>query len=389
MNLTIDCLLWVALVAAMGFPLWIAATVYLATTLNFVIVHGLAGLARSHSVYVVGALLGWGVAQAGGAGWSLALETSGPTTAVCLIGGAGYMVAIGLASHRRNQRLREIRQALSQRTEELARTLAQLQRTQADLVEAEKLASLGSLVAGVAHELNTPIGNALVTASALDQASRHLAQEIGAGALKRSVLQEFLGRTSEMAELIVRSCQRAARLIVSFKQVAVDQAGEQMRAFDLRQVVDDHLAALASSMHCPSVRLVMQVPPAIECLGYPGALGQVLTGLVHNAHTHGFAAGAQGTVRVQAHAEQGQVTLRVSDDGRGMSPDVLKHVFDPFFTTRLGQGQSGLGLTICHNIATGLLGGSLHAESELGRGAVFVLSFPQQAPQPVMGPAGA
>lgn len=377
-NLTVDCLLWGLLAAALYFPLWITATVYLASTLNLVIIHGPAGWLRSQLAFAAGVLIGgslWG--------WQFAPQTAWPVTLTCLFGSVIYMTAIGMASYKRNMRLREIRQALSQRTEELSRTLAQLQQTQAELLEAEKLASLGSLVAGVAHELNTPIGNALVAATALDQESHTMVQEVDAGTVKRTALRQFLGRTSELSELIARSCQRAAKLIGSFKQVAVDPRTEQLRAFDLRELVGHYLAALEPGMAASRIMVRNCIPPAIECLSYPGALGQIVSGLVQNALTHAFEPQAEGTVTLEARLRDGGVILSIRDDGKGMSAEVIKHVFEPFFTTRLGQGQSGLGLTICRNMASGVLGGALSVVSKPGEGTEFRLEFPLQAPQPV------
>ena len=374
-NLTVDCLLWGVLATALYFPLWITVTIYLASTLNLVIIHGPAGWLRSQLAFAIGVLLAGGLW-----GWRFAPQTSWPVTLTCLLGSVVYMTAIGLIAYKRNQRLREIRQALSLRTEELSRALAQLQQTQADLLEAEKLASLGSLVAGVAHELNTPIGNALVAATTLDQESHDIVQEVDAGTIRRSALREFLGRASELSELITRSCQRAAKLIGSFKQVAVDQGTEQLRAFDLRELVGDHLAALEPNLGSSRVVVHNRIPPAIECLSYPGTLGQIVSGLVQNALIHAFEAECEGTVTLEARVQDGSVSLSVSDNGKGMSADVIRHVFEPFFTTRLGQGQSGLGLTICRNMAGGVLGGTLSVDSKEGVGTVFRLQFPVQAP---------
>ncbi|MBH9552830.1 ATP-binding protein [Inhella gelatinilytica] len=374
-SLFVDSLLFGVMTAALQFPLWVAFPVYIASTLNLVINHGGPGWVRSQLSFAAGVVLG-GVVW----GWKFSPETEWPVTLVCIVGVVIYLSIIGRVTHRSNVRLREIRQALSQRTAELSQALAQLQQTQADLLEAEKLAALGSLVAGVAHELNTPIGNALVTATALDQESRSMAAQVDTGAVRRTALHDFFERTREMADLIVRSCQRAAGLILSFKQVAVEQPTEQLRAFDLRQVVDDHLVALAAAAGPHRIAVRNQVPAAIECVGYPGTLGQIVVGLVDNALVHAFEAQDDGAVTLSAEVERGWVTLSVRDNGKGMSAEVLKRVFDPFFTTRLGHGQNGLGLTICHNLASGLLGGHLQALSTEGEGSVFLLSLPLQAP---------
>ncbi len=381
-NLTVDCLLFGILGAALQFPLWITFTVYIASTLNITISRGMVGFWRSQlaffaGVVVSGALLGFKVSP----------DTGWPATFMCLIGNAVYMTSIGVAAYSHNQKLREIREALHLRTVELSATLAQLQQSQANLLEAEKLASLGSLVAGVAHELNTPIGNALVMATAMDEESKIMSHQFSEGTMKRSALEAFLGRSIEMSDVIVRACQRAVSLIVSFKRVAVDQTSEQRRLFDLRDVVADNLVAIAPSLKNSTMEVVSHVPEAIACDSYPGALGQVLTNVLQNASLHAFEPGAVGRVCIEAKADTTYATLTVRDNGKGMSPEVLKHVFDPFFTTRLGQGGSGLGLTICRNIVTGVLGGTLQVQSTMGQGTVFIIAFPLRATQTKSGSA--
>jgi signal transduction histidine kinase len=373
-NLTVDCFLFGILAAALEFPLWITFNFYVASTLNITISRGVAGLLRSQLAFCSGALMVVALL-----GWHVSAATGWPATALSVLGNLVYMMAIGIAAYRRNLQLRETREALRLRTTELSTTLAQLQQSQENLLEAEKLASLGSLVAGVAHELNTPLGNALVTATAMEHASKSMAHEFTAGTMKRSALETFLMRSSEMSDLIVRSCQRAVNLIVSFKKVAVDQASEQQRLFDLRDVVADNLLTTAPSLKNPGLEMVNQVPASIVCDSYPGALGQVLTNLLQNAALHAFEAECSGRMLVQASANATHATLTVRDNGKGMRPEVLKHVFDPFYTTRLGQGGSGLGLTICRNIVTGVLGGTLQVQSTLGQGSVFTITFPLKA----------
>ena len=375
-NLSLDCFLFGALAAALHFPLWITATIYIASTLNLVINHGFTGYFRSQVAFWGGALLSALVF-----GFHFAPETGWPATIMCLLGNAVYMTGIGIASYKRNLRLREIRETLSLRTMELSTALAQLEKTQDELLESEKLASLGSLVAGMAHELNTPIGNALVTATTLDQESKIMAEQMTAGTVKRSALNTFLNRSSEMSDLIARSCQKAARLITSFKQVAVDQSSEVERQFNLFKVVEDNLATITPSFRHNPIEIRNAVPKTIVCTSFPGALGQIVTGVVHNALTHAFDAGETGRITIEAIADTERVRLTIRDNGKGMSPETAKHVFEPFFTTRLGQGQSGLGLTICRNIAAGVLGGSLRLESQEGEGSVFIIDFPMQKPQ--------
>jgi signal transduction histidine kinase len=271
---------------------------------------------------------------------------------------------------------RELEARVEARTLELSHTVDQLRQTQSDLVEAEKL---GSLVAGIAHEMNTPIGNALVAVSTLDDEARSVSGQVATGAIRRQVLQQFFDQASELAQVALRSCHRAAKLITSFKQVAADQTSEVRRGFSLQSVVDDHLATLRPSLAGARWQIECEVPGDIECDSFPGPLGQVIVGLVQNAGLHAFEGDRAGTLRITAQTVGDEVELQFADDGAGMSPETLAHVFDPFFTTKLGQGGNGLGLAIARNIVTGILGGALHAQSRSGQGSTFVLRFPKQA----------
>lgn len=262
------------------------------------------------------------------------------------------------------------------RNQELQQAIQRLNQTREQLVQQEKLASLGALVAGVAHELNTPIGNALTTSSSMGHAARLLHDSVERGELRKSALLEFLKNTEAMNELVVRSCERAATLITSFKQVAVDQTSEQRREFEVLPLVEDNVNALRPSFKHAPVNIVLEVPAGIRCNSYPGPLGQVLVNLVQNAVIHGFAGGRGGTIKITAYAEQSWVHMEVEDDGLGMSDEVKSHIFDPFFTTRLGQGGSGLGLSVSQNIIRRVLGGTIDVHSELGRGTRFSLRFP-------------
>lgn len=269
---------------------------------------------------------------------------------------------------------------IKERTVDLSRALEVVRHTQDDLVRVEKLASLGSMVAGISHELNTPLGNALLAATTMEQLFAQLHQQLKAGNVKRATLDEFLVSGEEMSSLITRSSRRAADLVASFKQVAVDQTSEQRRIFKLDEVISDNLSAMLPKFKKNRIEVRNLVPTDIECNSYPGPLGQILTNLIQNAIVHGFADRDHGIITVSASSQAQVLTLTVEDNGTGMTPDVLAHIFDPFFTTRLGQGGSGLGLSISHRIATSILGGDLKAESTLHTGSVFTLTFPEVAP---------
>ncbi len=281
-----------------------------------------------------------------------------------------------------NQALTEAFQAAESARADLAVAIRRLQQTQSDLVESEKLASLGSLVAGVSHELNTPLGVALTMATALEHDASTFKKSVASGNLSRSALDSYLSRTLECGGVLVRSCERAASLITSFKQVAADQSSEQRRAFELLPLVQDILTTVRPSMLKVNWGIELAIPEGVQCDTYPGPLGQVIASLIQNAQ-HAFEGHPGGRLRISARVVESSVEVVVADDGKGMPPGTLAHIFDPFFTTRLGHGSNGLGLTICRNIAIAVLGGTLHATSAVGKGSEFVLTFPRNVAQRV------
>jgi ligand-binding sensor domain-containing protein/signal transduction histidine kinase len=251
-----------------------------------------------------------------------------------------------------------------------------LQETQVQLAASEKLASLGSLVAGVAHELNTPIGNSLLMASTLAEKSDELAGRLAGDALRRSELDAWVSAVGDAMALIVRSLQAASDLVASFKQVAVDQASAQRRRFDLATACHEIAATMMNQVRRAGHRLELRVAPGIRMDSYPGPLGQVLNNFIGNALLHAFD-GPGGTMVLEADApSEGRVRLVFRDDGRGINAEHLSRIFDPFFTTRMGQGGTGLGLNIAWNIATTLLAGTIRVESAPGQGTAFVLDLP-------------
>ena len=260
-----------------------------------------------------------------------------------------------------------------------ARAYQQLKETQAQLASHEKLASLGSLVAGVAHELNTPIGNSLLMASTLQEKTHAVAARFEQAQLKRSDLADYMAASTEASDLIVRSLHNAAELVSSFRQVSVDQASAQRRRFDLAQACQEIAATMMNTVRLAGHSLVVDVPPGIVLNGFPGALGQVIINFVNNAMLHAFEQ-AGGTMRLSAVQVETMVRIAFRDDGRGIAPEHLARIFDPFFTTRMGQGGTGLGLNIVYNIVTSLLGGSIRVESEAGQGTCFVIELPLRAP---------
>lgn len=273
-----------------------------------------------------------------------------------------------------------LEERVAQRTRELADALAVVQQAQDELVRTQRLSSLGALVAGVAHELNTPIGNAVLSASTL----QHVCQDFERQRherLTRSALEQYASTVTEISGVLDNNLHRAVELINGFKQLAVDQSSYQRRGFTLHSVVDEVLLTLRPTLRRKPYAVEVDVPESLLLDSYPGPLGQVLINLINNAVLHAFNGREQGRILVSARADgEDQLLLRVEDDGVGIPAAHLDRIFDPFFTTRLGQGGSGLGLHICFSLMNGLLGGSIEAgASELG-GAAFTLRLPRVAP---------
>jgi signal transduction histidine kinase len=261
-------------------------------------------------------------------------------------------------------------------------TLADLRDTQQSLIQAEKLAALGGLVAGVAHEVNNPVGISLTVASSLAQRCAAFATEIAGGQLRRSRLEEFVAGAREAANQLVSNLDRAGDLIQSFKQVAVDRSHEERRHFDLKESTDQIVASLRPGLKRAQIELVTDVGEFIQLDSFPGAYGQVITNLALNAVTHGFGHNPSGTIRITARRSgAAHVEIVFSDDGTGMSEEVQRRAFDPFFTTRRSHGGTGLGLHIVYNIVTRRLGGRIALNSAPGRGTTFRIMLPLVAPR--------
>jgi PAS domain S-box-containing protein len=263
----------------------------------------------------------------------------------------------------------------------LQASLNNLRDVQNSLIEAEKLAALGRLVAGVAHEINTPVGIGLTVASALERRGATFAAEAARGDIKRSSLSEFIEATRTAASQLVANLNRAAELIHSFKQVAADQSHTERRTFDIGVLTGQVLTSLRPGLLKTNVTLLVETEPDLSMNSYPGPYGQVLTNLFINSVMHGFPDGRAGSIdiKVRSSGEDG-VEIVFSDDGCGMNFSVRHEAFNPFFTTRRDHGCTGLGLHIVHNIVTNRLGGRIRLDSEPGAGTKIQLLLPRVAP---------
>lgn len=288
-----------------------------------------------------------------------------------------------------NRREDEMRRA----KEQADSTLAELRRTQAHLVQAEKLAALGQVVAGVAHEINTPLGITLTTSTLVREKVPKMKRLLDSGQLRRRELERFLTDLSDVSELLVNNTVRAAELVQRFKELAVDPAGETRRRFDLRLCLMQAVEALGPFWEPAAHRVVVDCPPGLMMDGYPQAIAQIVSHLLLNAVNHGFAdgegadgqegEGRSGTVTVVARrATADVVELAVANDGWGIPVALQPRIFDPFFTTRRDRGHAGLGLHIVHNTVSQLGGTISLEEGEAGTdGARFVIRLPPATPE--------
>jgi PAS domain S-box-containing protein len=259
--------------------------------------------------------------------------------------------------------------------------LRNLRETQNSLIEAEKLAALGRLVAGVAHEVNNPVGISLTVASSLERKTALFTSEVARGSLKRSSLNDFLEASRDASSQLVANLNRAAELIQSFKQVAADRNYSDQRTFDLADLTDQVVMSLRPGLRKHNLTLNVECQPNLTMNSYPGPYGQVLTNLFLNSVAHAFPNGRSGTVDIKVR-ESGKdnVEILFSDNGIGMSLDVRRRAFDPFFTTRRDQGGTGLGLHIVYSIVTNRLGGRLDLDSQPGGGTQIQIILPRVAP---------
>jgi PAS domain S-box-containing protein len=280
-----------------------------------------------------------------------------------------------------------LEQRVQERTAQLERANAHLRRSQEELSKSEARATLGTLVAGVSHEISTPLGNSMMTASTLADQARDFDRLQAAGQLRRSDLARFVTQVHEGNALMLRNLERAVDLLKNFRQVAADQASEQRRSFDLRQAIQEIIDTLAPSLKHQPHHLVQDIPADIAMDSYPGPLGQVVINLVNNAYLHAFDGMAQGTFTIHAQADAHTATLTFADNGKGIAADTLARMFEPFFSTKIGRGGTGLGMSIVENLVTKTLGGQLKVQSTLGVGTTIVVTLPRQAPHPTVEPA--
>jgi signal transduction histidine kinase len=245
-------------------------------------------------------------------------------------------------------------------------------------VRQEKLASLGQMVAGVAHEINTPLGICVTATSHLVQELKLTKEELAAGEMTEDSLNAFFDVVDQSLRIMTTNTQRAASLVRSFKQVAVDQSSDDIRSFNLGAYLNEVLLSLQPKLKGRPVEVAVDCPKDLTMESFPGAVSQIVTNMVVNSLVHGFEREQRGHITIEARLDGDQVLFEYADDGAGMDADTLPKLFDPFFTTKRGSGGSGLGGHILYNLVTGALGGTLRAESSPGQGLRYHLRFPRK-----------
>lgn len=285
-----------------------------------------------------------------------------------------------LNSYQRKQQIqdyqRNLEKKVKERTLELTQTLNKLQTTQAELIRSEKMAALGQLVAGVAHEINTPVGNAILAASVLNNETTTFNQAFQQGELKRSSLGSYVDTAQESSSLILQNLKGAAGLIQNFKQVAVDQSSHEKREFKIIPYIESVLTNLDPKLKQASHTVTVSGNASLKTISYPGALSQVVTNLVMNSLLHAYEPGTAGQLRFEVAQRQNRLILEYADDGCGIPLKYQQKIFEPFFTTGRDRGGSGLGLHIVHNLVTQTLRGTLQCQSVVTEGTRFILNLP-------------
>ena len=273
---------------------------------------------------------------------------------------------------------------LDERYHELEQALTTLQVTQDQLVHSEKMGALGNLVAGVSHEINTPIGIGVTAISYLDQKTKEFQALYETGKMKKSDLEQFLSITHETNAMVQSNLERASTLVRSFKQISVDQSVEIKRTFLFKDYIGGIIASLKPALKKTHLRIDVYCDDQLNLYTYPGALSQIITNLVMNSLNHAYDADEEGSLSIRVVEQPEHILITYADDGKGMTTDVLDHIFDPFFTTSRGQGGTGLGMNIVYNLVTQTLHGTIQCSSKLGQGSLFAITIPERGGRSIM-----
>ena len=258
----------------------------------------------------------------------------------------------------------------------LKQSLETVQATQDRMVETEKMAALGSLVAGIAHEINTPVGIGVTAASLLDERTKKILDLYDSGEVRRSDFESYLKAAADSSTYILSNLRRAADLINSFKQVATDQSNGDCRQFNIKEYIENVLLSLGPKLKKTEHKIELDCSDNLMVISSPGAFSQLLTNLVMNSLIHGFSGSDKGNIHIGVSEEDGFLKLQYRDNGKGMDENTLKNIYNPFFTTKRSHGGTGLGMHIVYNLVTQKLGGQISVESKIGDGSLFDIRVP-------------
>lgn len=259
----------------------------------------------------------------------------------------------------------------------LETTLDQLRQTQDKLIQSEKMSSLGRMVAGFAHEINTPIGVAVTAASTLDHLKSQIFHMLSQEEVEEADLVENLESIGDASHLILRNLKRTGDLVNSFKRTAIDQSSDEARLFSIKENIDDTIISLQNKLKNKPIQISVDCPSDLNLYGFPGAISQILTNLIINSLTYGFDnAALSGEIQITVAKTDQDIIIEYRDTGRGMEPSTLRHIFEPFYTTGRNIGGAGLGLFICFNLVKEQLGGTIECQSQPGEGVTFQIQFP-------------
>lgn len=284
------------------------------------------------------------------------------------------------------RRVEDRTHALSEANESLQGTIQDLQATKTQLIQSEKMASLGNLVAGISHEINTPLGIGVTSATSLVEEVGNVEKQFNDGSMKRSDLEAFFAHAHKAGDILIKNLDRASNLIRSFKQVAVDQSSNDWRSVNFRKYFDEILISLHPQFRQTAISVENFTDENLKSFTHPGAIYQIISNLVLNALIHAFGDGRNGTIRITATQKDNEIEITCQDNGRGIPEQNIGRIFEPFFTTRRGSGGTGLGLNIVYNLVTTQLGGQINVESIAGSGTKFIIRFPMHLTQPTHTP---
>jgi len=265
---------------------------------------------------------------------------------------------------------------LEQKNSDLNQVIEQLKATQKELIQKEKMASLGGLVAGIAHEINTPLGICVTGVSHLQEEYRIIKQAVESDTLTEHKLMNFFEDIEEVLTILATNTQRGASLVNSFKQVAVDQSSNEIRKINFQQYIDEVILSLRPTLKRTEITIKVDCDVSLAVSVNAGAISQIFTNLILNSVKHGFNYTAKGSILIEAYEKNNNMVLRYRDDGVGIDDDALRLLFEPFYTTKRGEGGSGLGTHLVYNLVTSSLKGKITVKSQVGKGLAYLIKFP-------------